>query len=289
MSAQSLVAVYPTITAAEQALRLLTRAKSPVDEISLVANNISATELKETEPGQVKHLAKVGVRVAMAAAVVSFPGVMAGSLAAGALTGVGGAIVGSVLGDVVKSLGARGSVAGRLLGYEETVKGGNFVLMAHGSSAEIDQAREILLKTNPTELTLHAEENDQESQAQLEHPEEEGRLSSSGQVDVMSEPPGERRLHSSIENEPRSNSDANGTNRFCGPPSSEKAPNPNDASSSERNHVDRAEQMVDRTSENAAAIMSACGRWLGYSLSWFKEGAKDIWAEAQTIRRGGKL
>jgi hypothetical protein len=47
---------------------------------------------------------------------------------------------------------------GRILGYEEAVKGGKFLVIAHGLSAEIEQAREILFKTSPCELTLHSEE-----------------------------------------------------------------------------------------------------------------------------------
>jgi len=50
--------------------------------------------------------------------------------------------------------------------------------------------------------------------------------------------------------------------------------------------VDRAEQMVDRLAEGVAGFTSRWGRrvlWLGTRV---KEEAEDLWAEAQSIRRG---
>jgi hypothetical protein len=159
MSEQSLVAVYLTLAEAEQAVRLLAQAKFPMEEISLVAKELVAKEIPQEKPeqsglGHAKHLAKRGVRVAIGAAMISFPGVVAATLTGGAA----GAVVGTVLGDIVKALGAKGPLVGRILGYEEAVKGGKFLVIAHGSSAEIEQAREILFKTSPSELTLHSEE-----------------------------------------------------------------------------------------------------------------------------------
>jgi hypothetical protein len=52
------------------------------------------------------------------------------------------------------------------------------------------------------------------------------------------------------------------------------------------NRVDRAEQMVDKLAERVAGFTSRWGRrvlWLGTRI---KEEAEDLWAEAQSIRRG---
>jgi hypothetical protein len=51
-------------------------------------------------------------------------------------------------------------------------------------------------------------------------------------------------------------------------------------------HVARAEQLVDRFAERIAGFTSRWGRrvlWLGTRI---KEEAEDMWAEAQSIRRG---
>jgi hypothetical protein len=50
--------------------------------------------------------------------------------------------------------------------------------------------------------------------------------------------------------------------------------------------IARAEQMVDRLAERVAGFTSTWGRrvlWLGARV---KEEAEDMWAEAQSIRRG---
>jgi len=50
--------------------------------------------------------------------------------------------------------------------------------------------------------------------------------------------------------------------------------------------VARAEQIVDRMAERVAGLTSVWGRrvlWLGTRI---KEEAEDMWAEAQSIRRG---
>ena len=80
MVEQSMVAVYPTLAKAEQAVRLLTQAKFPVEEISLMAKELCQEKPDHTGLGQAKHLAKRGVGVAIGATIVSFPGVLAAGL-----------------------------------------------------------------------------------------------------------------------------------------------------------------------------------------------------------------
>jgi hypothetical protein len=59
-----------------------------------------------------------------------------------------------------------------------------------------------------------------------------------------------------------------------------------DAAVENGTHVARAEQLVDRFAEGIAGFTSRWGRrvlWLGTRI---KEEAEDMWAEAQSIRRG---
>jgi len=63
-------------------------------------------------------------------------------------------------------------------------------------------------------------------------------------------------------------------------------PSPNGAAKPEADHVQRAEEMVDRVADRVAGITSTCGRWVVRLFSRVKEEASDIWSEAQSIRRG---
>ena len=60
----------------------------------------------------------------------------------------------------------------------------------------------------------------------------------------------------------------------------------NDAVSSEKSCVDRAEGMVNRLTDTFWDVSSRCSRWFVRAVSGVKEGAQDFWAEAQSIRRG---
>ena len=108
MTEQSVVAVYRTLAQAEQALRALAQASIPGEEISLVAKDLSPEKPNESGLGLTRQQVKQGVGVALSAALVSFPGVLAASIARATLDGVGGAIVGPVVGDVVKALQKEG-------------------------------------------------------------------------------------------------------------------------------------------------------------------------------------
>jgi hypothetical protein len=80
---------------------------------------------------------------------------------------------------------------------------------------------------------------------------------------------------------------ANGATAHAAEP---QAPNPAQAGADSDNgkadRISRAEQMVDRLAERVAGATSRWGRrvlWLGTRI---KEEAEDMWAEAQSIRRG---
>jgi hypothetical protein len=50
--------------------------------------------------------------------------------------------------------------------------------------------------------------------------------------------------------------------------------------------MERAEEMVDRIAERVSHLTSVCGRKLLRLAARAREEAEDIWAEAQSIRRG---
>jgi hypothetical protein len=50
--------------------------------------------------------------------------------------------------------------------------------------------------------------------------------------------------------------------------------------------MDRAEQIVDHLAERVADVTSRLGRGMLWLSTRLKEQAEDVWAEAQSIRRG---
>ena len=62
----------------------------------------------------------------------------------------------SAVGAAIYSIGVpRDSV----IQYEADVKADSFLVMAHGSTAKVERAKEILATTNPTRLNVHASVN----------------------------------------------------------------------------------------------------------------------------------
>ena len=43
-------------------------------------------------------------------------------------------------------------------GYEQHLRGGKYLVIAHGSAEQVEKARTILQNTGPTELNLHVPE-----------------------------------------------------------------------------------------------------------------------------------
>ena len=66
-----------------------------------------------------------------------------------------GALAGSALGGLLSGLTSWGISKQHILKFEETVKGGKFLVIAHGSAAEVEQAHAILATTGAAELTRH--------------------------------------------------------------------------------------------------------------------------------------
>jgi hypothetical protein len=168
MSEQSVVGVYSTMDEAEQAARALDLAKFPINQISLVTKDISSEKKVHgyvTACDVSKQGAKTGAWVGgifgllAGAALMWIPGVgavvVAGSLASALLGGVEGAVAGSALGGILSGLAAWGISKQHILKYEEVVKGGKFLVIAHGSAAEVEKAQKILAATGPSDLKAH--------------------------------------------------------------------------------------------------------------------------------------
>jgi uncharacterized membrane protein len=170
MSEQSVVGIYQSMDEAEKAVKALDLAKFPVHQVSIVTKDISS---EKTVHGYVtacdvsKQGAKQGAWVGgifgllVGAAFLWVPGVgpiiVAGSLASGLLGGLEGALAGAALGGILSGLSAWGISKQHILKYEEVVKAGKFLVIAHGSPEDVKKAQEVLAATGATELTPHGQ------------------------------------------------------------------------------------------------------------------------------------
>jgi hypothetical protein len=170
MNDQSVVGIYDTMDQAEHAVKALDLAAFPVKQVSIVTKDLSseknvhgyvtACDVSQTRALQGAWLGGI-FGILVGAALMWIPGVgpvmIAGSLAAALLGGVEGAVAGSALGGILGGLAAWGISKQHILKYEEVVKGGKFLVIAHGSGPEVDKAQDILKGTGAANLTLHTQ------------------------------------------------------------------------------------------------------------------------------------
>jgi len=169
MTQQSAIGVYETMTKAEAAVEALDGGGFPIQQVSIVAQNLVSEKRVHgyvTASDTSKTGAQAGAWLGgifgllVGAAFVWVPGVgplvVAGPLAAALLGGVEGAVGGAALGGILGGIAGWGISKEHILKYEEVVKGGKFLVAAHGTPAEIAKAQEILKSTGAEELTVHS-------------------------------------------------------------------------------------------------------------------------------------
>jgi hypothetical protein len=83
------------------------------------------------------------------------PLVVAGSLASVLLGGVEGAVAGAAFSGLLGWLTSLGISKQHILKYEQYVKAGKYLVVAHGSAEEAAKAKTILAATAPAELNVH--------------------------------------------------------------------------------------------------------------------------------------
>ena len=170
MAEQSVVGVYDTMTRAEEALRALDRGAFPVTQISIIGSDlqsekevhgfITAGDVAKTGAGTG---AWVGGLFGLLAgtALIFVPGfgplLVAGPFAASLLGGIEGALAGAAGGGLLGALAGWGVSKERIPKYEEQVKAGKYLLVAHGSREDVARAEALLRDTGAAELTTNAE------------------------------------------------------------------------------------------------------------------------------------
>jgi hypothetical protein len=169
MSEQSVVGVYNAMDDAEKAVHALDMAKYPINQVTIVTKDIS-TEKKVHGYVTGCDVSKAGAKTGawlggifgllVGAAFLWVPGIgpviVAGSLSAALAGGVEGALAGAALGGILSGLAAWGISKQHILKYEEIVKAGKFLVVAHGSADDVAKAKQILSGTAPSQLNTHA-------------------------------------------------------------------------------------------------------------------------------------
>lgn len=169
MSDESVISVYGSLSQAEEAVHSLARNGFPIKQISIVAQNL---ESEKVVHGYISagDLAKSGAGTGawvgglfgllIGAAFVWVPGfgplLIAGPLAAALLGGVEGAVAGSAGGGLLGALIGWGVSREHVIKYEDRLKGGKYLLVAHGSPEEVAKAHKILERTEADEVNVHA-------------------------------------------------------------------------------------------------------------------------------------
>jgi uncharacterized membrane protein len=165
---RSVVGIYHTMSAAEEAVHTLDRAGFPLKQVSIVAQNLeSEKEIQGyiTAGDVAASGAGTGAWVGglfgllVGAAFIWVPGfgplLVAGPLAAVLLGGVEGAVVGAASGGLLGALVGWGISKQHILKYEEKVKSGKYLVIAHGDAETVSKAHTILEGTNVEELVVH--------------------------------------------------------------------------------------------------------------------------------------
>lgn len=81
--------------------------------------------------------------------------IMLGYLAAAAISAVEGAVVVGGLSAVGAAIASIGIPKDSVMQYETAIKADDFVVMAHGSQAEVERARAVLATMHPKQLEMH--------------------------------------------------------------------------------------------------------------------------------------
>jgi hypothetical protein len=167
---QSVVGVYNTLEQAEHTVRALDQTGFPVKQVSILARDIQdekkvhgyVTACDVSKSGAHTGAWVGGIFGLLAgAAFVWVPGVgplvIAGSLAAALLGGAEGAVTGAAVGGILSGLAAWGISKQHILKYQETIKAGKYVVVAHGAPEEVARAEHVLRGSGAAEVNVHAE------------------------------------------------------------------------------------------------------------------------------------
>ena len=167
----AVVAVYATHDGAEEAVKELQRAGIDMRTLSIVGKDSHTDEhpMGYYNTGdRMKYWGKTGAfwggfwGLLFGSAFFAIPGI-GPVLIAGPLVGwIVGALEGAALVGGLSAIGAglygMGIPKNSVVEYELALKTDKYLLIVHGTTLEVDKARDILRATRPVSVTLHSEQ-----------------------------------------------------------------------------------------------------------------------------------
>ena len=172
MSTQdSVVAVYRTHAEAEQALRDLQSGGVDMRKLSIVGKGYHTEEHAVgyyNAGDRMKYWGKAGAfwggfwALLFGSAIFMIPGLgpilAAGPVVAWIVAGLEGAVEVGALGVLGAGLYSIGIPKDSIVKYEAALKTDQFLLIAHGTPAEVDKAKQIIEATHPAQFSSHSGE-----------------------------------------------------------------------------------------------------------------------------------
>jgi hypothetical protein len=169
MADESVIGVYSSMPNAEAAVRALRRGGFPISKVSIVARGleserdihgfITTGDVAKTGASTGAWVGGIFGLLAGAAflwAPVIGPLVVAGPLVTALLGAVEGGAIGAAGGGVLGSLIGWGVSRNDVLKYEDHLKAGKFLVIAHGNAMEVARARDLLQQSGQaSEVTVH--------------------------------------------------------------------------------------------------------------------------------------
>src|ERR1700677_563083 len=165
----SVVAVYHTHPEAEEAIKELQKAGIDMHSVSIIAKDFHTDEQVVgyyNNGGRMKRWGKTGAfwggfwGLLFGSAFFAIPGIGPILVAGPAVAWIVGALEGAAVVGGLSAIGAGlygiGIPKDSIVEYELAIKTDKFLLMVHGTAAEVAKARDIIAATQPSSVTLHA-------------------------------------------------------------------------------------------------------------------------------------
>jgi hypothetical protein len=167
----SVVAIYRQHTDADAAIKELQRGGVDMKTLSIVGKGYHTDEQVVgyyTTGDRMKYWGKVGAfwggfwGLLFGSALFMIPGLgpvlAAGPIVAWIVAGLEGAVEVGVLGALGAGLYSIGIPKDSILKYQTALKTDQFLLIVHGTTAEVAKAKDIIETTNPVSFALHTPE-----------------------------------------------------------------------------------------------------------------------------------
>jgi hypothetical protein len=167
----SVVAVYSTHTEADQAVKELQRGGVDMHKLSIVGKGYHTDEQAVgyyNAGDRMRYWGKVGAfwggfwGLLFGSAFFMIPGLgpilAAGPVVAWIVAGLEGAVEVGALGALGAGLFSIGIPKNSIVKYEAALKSDQFLLIAHGTAAEVAKAKGIIETTHPAQMSVHSGE-----------------------------------------------------------------------------------------------------------------------------------